>query len=89
METTTVCVPTETLMLIGVTLPVFSPSTKTLAPDGNEVTFNEPFPLPSCAHALLGPSKTAPINTIKQTILLGCIIEASLNALLALKLEQS
>jgi len=72
-------------MLVGVTLPISFPLTDTLAPVGDELTFNTPF----CAHALLGASKTAPINTIKQTILLGCIIEASLNALLALNLEQS
>jgi hypothetical protein len=84
-ETTTVCVPTETLMLIGVTLPVSSPSTDTLAPEGNEVTFNAPF----CAPALLGISNSAPINAINQTILvvktilLGCHIESSLNTLLA------
>jgi hypothetical protein len=91
METTTTCVPTKTLMLIGVTLPVSSPSTDTLAPEGNEVTFNAPFP--PCAPALLGISKSAPVNTIIQTILviqtilLGCVIESSLNALLAVNLE--
>src|SRR4029077_9757011 len=79
METTTMCVPTETLMLIGVTLPVSSPSTDTLAPEGNEVTFNAPF----CARALLGISKSTPVNTaiqtilVIQTILLGCLIESS------------
>jgi hypothetical protein len=31
------------LTLIGVTLPVALPSTLTLAPDGNEVTFRFPF----------------------------------------------
>ena len=51
METITVCVPTETLMLMGVTLPVSTPSTETFAPEGKEVIFNEPFPLPSCATA--------------------------------------
>ena len=82
METTTVCVPTERLMFIGVVLRVSSQSTETLAPEGNEVTFNAPF----CAHALLGISKTAPVNTVIQTIrlihtiLLGCVIESSLNA---------
>jgi len=77
METTTVCVPTETLMLIGVTLPVSCPSTDTFAPDGNEVTFNAP----SCAPALPGISKSAPVNTVIQTtILLSCVIESSLNA---------
>src|SRR5258708_33441453 len=35
METTTVCAPTLTLTLIGVTLPVASPSTATVAPGGN------------------------------------------------------
>jgi len=69
-------------MLIGVTLPVSSPSTDTFAPDGNEVTFNAPF----CAPALPGISKSAPVNTviqtirIIQTILLSCVIESSLNA---------
>ena len=84
-ETTTMYEPTGRTILAGVTWPVSFPLTVTLAPVGDEVTFNTPF----CAPALLGPSKTTPINTIKQTILLGCIIEASLNALLALKLEQS
>jgi hypothetical protein len=77
--------PAGRTILIGVTLPVSFPLTETLAPVGDEVTFNTPF----CAPALLGTSKTAPINTIKQTILLGCVIESSLNALLALNLEQS
>src|SRR6478752_1856703 len=31
-------------MLIGVILPVLTPSTVTLAPGGNEVTFSEPAP---------------------------------------------
>ena len=81
-ETTTVYVPTGRTILIGVTLPVSFPVIDTLAPVGDEVTFNTPF----CASALLGTSKTAPINTIKQTILLGCIIESSLNAFLAVNL---
>src|SRR5437899_9965790 len=42
METTTVCAPTATLTLMGVTLPVSTPSTETFAPEGNEVTFNAP-----------------------------------------------
>jgi hypothetical protein len=79
METTTVCVPTARLMLIGVTLPVSTPSTATLAPDGNEVTFSAPLPL--CAPTLLGTSKRAPANTIIQAILLGWFIEPSLNVL--------
>jgi len=83
--TTTVYVPTGRTILIGVTLPVSFPLTKTLAPVGDEVTFNTPF----CAPALLGTSKIALINTIKQTILLGCVIESSLNALLAVNLEQT
>src|SRR6266446_8022987 len=43
METMTVCAPTATLTLMGVTLPVSTPSTETFAPEGNEVTFNAPF----------------------------------------------
>src|SRR5260370_6255705 len=43
METTTMCAPTATLIFIGVTLPVSTPSTETFAPEGNEVTFNAPF----------------------------------------------
>ena len=79
METTTVCVPTARLVLIGVTLPVSTPSTATLAPDGNEVTFSAPLPL--CAPTLLGTSKRAPANAIIQAILLGWFIEPSLNVL--------
>jgi hypothetical protein len=30
-------------MLMGVVLPVSTPSTVTFAPDGNEVTFSDPF----------------------------------------------
>jgi len=69
-------------MLIGVTLPVSSSSTRTFAPDGNEVTFNEPF----CAPALLGISKSPAVNAAMQTTLaiqttlLGWFIESSLNA---------
>jgi hypothetical protein len=66
MKTTTVCEPTATLMLIGVTFPVSAPSTETLAPVGKEVTFNEPFP--SCATVLPGATKTKTANTVIQTI---------------------
>jgi len=68
METTTVCVPTATLMLMGVTLPVSAPSTETLAPVGNEVTFNAP--LPPCAPALPAATKSTTANTVIHTILL-------------------
>jgi len=84
MKTTTGCEPTATLMLIGVTFPVSAPSTETLAPVGNEVTFNEPFPL--CAPALPGATKSKTANTVIQTIrviqtvLLGWFMESSLNA---------
>ena len=71
------CVPTETLTLIGVTLPVSTPSTDTCAPEGNEVTFNEPFEL--SATALPGRSSSTPANTAIQTTFLGCIIKSSLN----------
>jgi len=42
METITLCQPTETSMLMGVTLPVSLPSNDTFAPTGNELTFNLP-----------------------------------------------
>src|SRR5437879_1215099 len=64
-EPTTVCVPAETLPLIGVTLPVSTPSTDTCAPEGNEVPFNEPFEL--SATALPGRSSSTPANTAIQT----------------------
>ena len=67
----------ETLTLIGVTLPVSTPSTDTCAPEGNEVTFNEPFEL--SATALPGRSSSTPANTAIQTTFLGCIIKSSLN----------
>jgi hypothetical protein len=35
--------PTGREMLMGVTLPVAAPSTKTCAPDGKEVTFRAPL----------------------------------------------
>jgi hypothetical protein len=68
-------------------LPVSFPLTETLAPVGDEVTFNTP--LPSCAPALPGATKNAPINAINQTILQCCVIESSLSALLAVNLEQT
>jgi len=71
METTTVCVPTDKLTLMGVTLPVSFPSTATFAPDGNDVTFSEPLPLPSCAPALFGMSQSTPRKTAIHTILRG------------------
>jgi hypothetical protein len=86
MATTTLCQPTATFMLIGVTLRVSAPSTHTLAPVGNEVTFNEPCP--PCATALPGATKSTTANPIVQIILLiqrtllGWFIESSLNALL-------
>jgi len=67
-ETTTVCGPTATLMLMGVTLPVSTSSTETLAPVGNEVTFNAP--LPPCAPALSAATKSTTANTVIHTILL-------------------
>jgi hypothetical protein len=81
-ETTTVYEPTGRTILIGVTLPVSFPLTETLAPVGDEVTFNTPF----CAAALPGISKSAPHNAVIKTILaiqtalLGRFIESSLNA---------
>lgn len=92
MATTTLCQPTATFMLIGVTLPVSAPSIQTLAPVGNEVTFSEPFP---CAPALPGATKSTTANTVIQTILLihrtllGWFIESSLNALLLNSLAQT
>ncbi len=80
MATTTVCVPTERLIVIGVTLPVSAPSTETLAPDGNDVTLSEPFPFPSWAPALLGTSQSTPINTAIHAILRGWNIKSSLNS---------
>jgi hypothetical protein len=85
METTTLCLPTETLVLMGVTLPVSALSTETWAPVGNEVTLNLPCSS-SSARALPGINKSAPVNTVIQTtlviqkILLGWVIESSLNA---------
>jgi hypothetical protein len=93
MATTTLCQPTATFMLIGVALPVSAPSTQTLAPVGNEVTFNEPFP--SCAPALPGATKSTTAIMVVQTILLihrtllGWFIESSLNALLLNSLAQT
>src|SRR5713101_6021012 len=56
MATTTMCVPTATLIFMGVTLPVFTPSTETFAPEGNDVTFNAPFVV--CARRTAGtPSR--------------------------------
>ena len=52
-------------MFIGVTFPVSAPSTATFAPEGNEVTFSEPF----CALALPGVSKSAADNTTIPKIL--------------------
>src|SRR5215469_8319773 len=43
METTTLCQPTETSVLMGVTLPVSFPSNDTFAPAGNELTFSLPW----------------------------------------------
>jgi hypothetical protein len=43
MATTTVCVPTPRLIFMGVTLAVSVPSTETFAPEGNDVTFRDPF----------------------------------------------
>src|SRR5260370_36711708 len=61
METTTVCAPTATLILMGVTLPVSTPSTETFAPEGNDVTFNAPFD-PSARRATGTPSKNSSIS---------------------------
>jgi len=86
METTTLCLPTETLMLMGVTLPVSAPSTETWAFVGNEVTLNLPCSS-SSARALPDISKSAAVNTVIQTIpvilrtLLGWFIESSLTLL--------
>ena len=61
METITVCVPTATLILMGVTLPVSTPSTKTFAPEGNDVTFKTPFV--SACRAAGPPSKNSAVTT--------------------------
>jgi hypothetical protein len=68
METMTVCIPTAALMVIGVTLPVSTPSTETDAPAGNEVIFSAPF----CASRAAGtPRKSkAAAHTANQSILL-------------------
>src|SRR5260370_19857353 len=58
METNTVCMPTATLILMGVTLPVSTPSTETFAPDGNDVTFKAPFE-ESARRATGTPSKNS------------------------------
>jgi hypothetical protein len=80
METTTVCVPTATLTVIGVTLPVSTPSTETFAPTGNEVTFNAPLPLPlplpswACRVAGTPRKSKAATHTANQTILLSWVM---------------
>src|SRR6516225_2093352 len=68
METTTVWSPTARLTLIGVTLPVSVPSTETFAPEGNDVTFNEPLPL--CAAAAPGNSRSPTASAPSQRNLL-------------------
>jgi len=61
METFTVCVPTATLILMGVTLPVSMSSTETFAPEGNDVTFKTPF---ESARRVTGtPSKNNAVTT--------------------------
>src|SRR6266481_8072129 len=62
METTTVCAPRATLTLMGVTLPVSTPSTETFAPEGNEVTFNAPFELSSARTANGVPNKNSAVT---------------------------
>ena len=42
IDTTTVWSPKVRLVLMGVVLPVSTPSTETFAPDGNEVIFSTP-----------------------------------------------
>jgi hypothetical protein len=66
MKITTLCQPTETSMLMGVNLPVSFPSNDTVAPEGNELTFNLPWC--SSAEALLGSSSTVPTDTNVQAI---------------------
>src|SRR5260370_34234309 len=61
METSTMCAPTATLMFMGVTLPVSTPSTETFAPEGNEVTFNAPFD-ESARRATGVPSKNSAVT---------------------------
>src|SRR5216684_2732232 len=61
METTTVCGPTGSLILMGVTLPVSMPSTETFAPEGNEVTFNAPLD-ESARRATGVPSKNSAVT---------------------------
>jgi len=52
IDTTTMWSPTGRLMLMGVTLPVFTPSTATFAPEGKDVILSEPLPVCACRHAL-------------------------------------
>lgn len=91
METVTVCFPTRTLWLMGVTLPVSAPSTETWAPVGNEVTLNLPC---SSARAPLDISKNAAVNIAVQTILVilrilrGWFMESSLTPSASASLRQ-
>jgi hypothetical protein len=62
-DTTTVCVPIVRLSDIGVVLPVSMPSITTLAPEGYEVTFNEPF----CAKAWPVAAKNS-VSTAMATL---------------------
>jgi hypothetical protein len=59
-------------VLIGVTFPVSVPSMETFAPEGNDVTFNEP--LPFCEPAVPGSSRSPTANAPSQRTLLGWII---------------
>ena len=59
-ETVIVCVPTGSLTVIGVTLPVSTLSTNTFAPDGNDVTFKAP---PSARRFAGRPSRPSAMVT--------------------------
>src|ERR1700747_2289194 len=80
METFTLCQPTETSVLMGVTWPVSFPSTDTFAPVGNEFTLS--FPCLSCAHDLLGKRSSDPTNknTNTHNALRCWVIQSSLSA---------
>src|SRR5712691_11847320 len=66
--TVTVWSPSVRLMLIGVTLPVFTPSTMTCAPDGNDVTFSTPAARSGAAPTNNSAPTTAPTNAVLALI---------------------
>src|SRR5215475_11549901 len=48
---------------MGMTLPVSIPSTTTRAPEGKEVTFNEPLPVWACTDAVHQQAAIIIVNT--------------------------